>query len=101
VRNLATRISGQEHGRSLGLHPNIYFWSSTGKVQPTAVLGAVALVRELEEKRAFGEFTAARDRFEEFLLTYRHFINQIARNYGSGTRGLGALLTMYRTMLSA
>jgi hypothetical protein len=100
VRHISIQISNKEHG-SLGLHPNVYFWSSTGKVQPTAVLGTVAFVRELDTRRAFVKFTDARYRFEEFLLRYRHFVNQIARNYGSGTRGLKALVSMYQIMLAS
>jgi len=34
------------------------------------------------------------------LLKYRHFSNQVGRNYGSGLRGLSPMLAMYHLMLS-
>jgi len=100
VRKAASRISGKEPG-SLGLHPVVYFYGATGRFQPTAFLAAVAFVRELDAGNAFVKFTSARQRFEEFLLRFRHFINQVGRNYGSGTRGVNAVLVMYRIILAA
>jgi hypothetical protein len=41
-------------------------------------------------------FTSHRHDFEELLLKYKYFINQIVRHYGSGSRGLTALTRLYR-----
>ena len=98
VKRSAARISGNLP-QSLGLHPAVYFYGATGRYQPTAFLATVALVQELDEKNGFFEFTTARYRFEEFLLKYRYFVNQIVGTYGSGTRSLDAVLDMYRLVL--
>jgi hypothetical protein len=100
VKKAISLIAGTE-SRSLGLHPVVYFYGATGRFQPTAFLATVVLIRELEQQNRFFEFTTARKRFEEFLLRFRHFSNQIGRNYGSGTRGLNATLIMYQLILSA
>ena len=99
VKKAVSLIAGTE-SRSLGLHPVVYFYGATGRFQPTAFLATVVFVRELEQKNRFFEFTTARERFEDFLLHYRHFSNQIGRNYGSGIRGLNATLSMYYLILS-
>ncbi len=99
VRRSALRIAGTAP-ESLGLHPVVYFYGATGKFQSSAFLAAVAFVDELERRKAFVKFTGARQRFEEFLLRYRHFINQVGRNYGAGQRGVKAILMMYDGVLS-
>ncbi len=99
VKKSASLIAGTE-SRSLGLHPVVYFYGATGRFQPTAFLATVLFVRELEQQNRFFEFTTARKQFEDFLLKYRHFSNQVGRNYGSGLRGLSPMLAMYHLMLS-
>jgi hypothetical protein len=95
IRNISDRITGSHPG-SLGLHPAVYFYGATGNIQPTAFLAVVKLIEYLEKENALDKFTAVRSRFEEFLVNYRHFINQIGRTYGSGTKGLEPLFTMYK-----
>jgi hypothetical protein len=100
VRRVASQIAGNDSS-SLGLHPLVYFYGATGRFQPTSFLAAVALVRELEGKRRLAQFTAVRYKFEEFLVQYKHFSNQVAQNYGSVQRGLEPLLIMYREIIAA
>jgi hypothetical protein len=99
VRRTALRISGTDPG-SLGLHPAVYFYGATGRFVPTAFLATVAFIRELEAGRRLSQFTQSRNRFEEFLLKYRHFPNLIARHLGAAQRGLQSTLTMYRILLA-
>ena len=99
VKKSVSLIAGTD-SRSLGLDPVMYFYGATGRFQPTAFLATVSFVRELEQQNRFFEFTTARKRSEDFLLQYRHFSNQVGRNYGSGVRGLNPILTMYHLMLS-
>lgn len=98
VKRLASRISGNHPG-SLGLHPAVYFYSAKGRYQPTAFLAAVALIQHLERTDSFNQFTDCRARFEEFLLKYRYFINQVVVKHGSGMKGLQPLLRMYQLVL--
>lgn len=95
VRRVSSRIAGTRP-ESLGLHPAVYFYSATGGYQPTAFLAAISFVQDLEAKQELRRFTEIRHDFEELLLKYKYFINQIVRHYGSGNRGLTALTRLYR-----
>jgi hypothetical protein len=95
LRKASSRIAGPRP-ESLGLHPAVYFYSATGAYQPTAFLAAISFVQDLEAKNELKTFTDNRYGFEELLLKYKYFINQIVRYYGSGNRGLVALTRLYR-----
>lgn len=99
VRKAAWLVSGHEHG-SLGLHPVVYFYGSTGRFQPTAFLATIRFVQELKARDKLLEFTEHRRDFEEFLVEHRHFVSSIGHSYGSRTRPLEALVTMYRVIFS-
>ncbi|HZR47814.1 MAG TPA: DUF262 domain-containing protein, partial [Candidatus Manganitrophaceae bacterium] len=99
VKKASSLIAGTE-SRSLGLHPVVYFYGATGRFQSSAFLATVAFMQELEQKNLFVDFTDGRYRFEEFLIKYRQFSNQVSGTYGSGLRGLSAMLTMYRIMFN-
>ncbi|MCK9897983.1 DUF262 domain-containing protein, partial [Frankia sp. AgB32] len=81
VRRTAARISGKEPG-SLGLHPAVYFYSATGRFQPSSFLATVGLVKELETQRKFADFTRVRADFENFLVQHKYFLNQIVHSFG-------------------
>ncbi|MGX4768634.1 HNH endonuclease family protein [Bradyrhizobium guangdongense] len=98
ARRLVRRISGT-HPSSLGLHPAVYFYSETGRHQPTAVLGAAALVRELDTKNSFNSFTRVRRDFEDFILSNKNFINQIQRKYGALSKGYDWIKALYIEVL--
>lgn len=94
VRQSVRRLSGNSP-ESLGLHPAVYFYSATGRYQPATFLGVVQFLEFLENHDAFFKFTSVRSKFEEFLLRYRFFVNQIVRKYGSGTRASPAIFGLY------
>ncbi|WP_244315826.1 HNH endonuclease family protein [Streptomyces albidochromogenes] len=100
VKKSAGKIAGNEPA-SLGLHPAVYFYSATGRFQPAAFLAAVSFVQELVEKRQLIRFTKNRAVFENFLVTYKYFLNQIVRHYGSMQRSVTPILEMYRTLFHA
>jgi hypothetical protein len=100
ARKALSRIAGVRE-ESLGLHPAVYFYSATGAYQPTAFLAAIGFVQELESKQELLLFINNRHDFEELLLTYKLFINQIVKHYGSGNRGLVALTRLYRHLFDA
>ena len=85
-RKIANRFSGN-HPSSLGLHPAVYFYSATGRYQPTAFLATVSMIRSFDERNYFRKFTSVRQRFESFLLKYRILVNQVTIKYGSGAKG--------------
>jgi hypothetical protein len=85
-RRILNRLTGT-HPSSLGLHPVVYFYSSTGRYQPTSFFAMVELVKELEKTKHFQEFIAVRRHFEDFLLKYKMLPLQVVYKYGSGTKG--------------
>jgi hypothetical protein len=94
TRQVVNRISGN-HPSSLGLHPVIYFYSATGRYQPTAFLAVVGLVKDFEERNYFRTFAEIRSRFESFLLKYKNLVNQVTVKYGSGRKGFAQLKSLY------
>jgi hypothetical protein len=94
VQTATTNVFGKEAG-PLALHPGVYCYGATGRFQPTAFFAAIELVGNLKVHRRFDAFTSVRALFEEFVVSYRHFINQIVGAYGSQLRGLPALHKMY------
>ncbi|QDU35858.1 HNH endonuclease [Maioricimonas rarisocia] len=100
VLQLARRVSGC-HPSSLGLHPAVYFYGATGRYQPSAFLGTVRFVQQLEQENAIHAFTSVRCRFEEFLLDHRYFTNQIVVKHGSGKKSLEPMARFFRRILES
>ncbi|WP_112264995.1 HNH endonuclease family protein [Lentzea terrae] len=100
VRKVATRVSGNLPS-SLGLHPAVYFYSATGRFQPAAFLATVELIQDLEKRGKLREFTSMRARFEEFLVEYKYFLNQLVRRYGSLQKSVAPMLAMYQAILNS
>lgn len=94
VRKASSLIAGNQ-ARSLGLHPAVYFYSATGNYQPSAFLAAVRFAQGLDAQDRLMEFTKHRSAFEELLLKYKHFINEIVKRRGAGDRSVGAVTKFY------
>lgn len=86
ARKIAFRINSR-HTSSLGLHPAVYFYSSLGRHQPTAVLAITQLLIEFEQLDYIKTFMPIRESFEEFIIKYKHFFNQVTKKFGSGSKG--------------
>ncbi|MFC1911706.1 HNH endonuclease family protein [Chloroflexota bacterium] len=84
--NILNRITGT-HPSSLGLHPVVYFYSETGRYQPTSFFAIIEFVKELERKNQFESFTKVRKEFESFLLKYKRLSSQVVYKYGSSLKG--------------
>ncbi len=97
-KKLVDRISGT-HPSSLGLHPVVYFYSTTGRYQQTAFLAVVALLGEFENDKRFREFISVRKSFEDFFLKHKLFVNQVTLKYGSGPKGYARLKQLYAFIL--
>jgi hypothetical protein len=97
-KTLANRMSGT-HPSSLGLHPAVYFYSQSGRYQPTAFLAVVAFLQELEANKRFRAFTSVRRKFEEFLLEHRVLVNQVTNKFGSGLKGFSRLKQLFIYLL--
>ncbi|MDB5616040.1 DUF262 domain-containing protein [Tardiphaga sp.] len=81
------RMFTGDHPSSLGLHPAVYFYSSNGRHQPTAVLAMAQFVKDLLDQNKLLDFCAARSRMESFLVSHKMYINQLTSKYGSMTKG--------------
>lgn len=98
TRKLIDRITGVDES-SLGLHPAVYFYSVSGRHQPTAVLAVAALIIDLGKEHKFNEYTRVRASFEQFLLDHKMFVNQLTGKYGSMAKGFRPLRDYYRFVL--
>jgi hypothetical protein len=98
TRRIVYRLSGT-HPSSLGLHPAIYFYSPQGRFQSTSFLAMVQLIKDFEDKNYFNKFIERREKFEDFILKYRDFVQQINYKYGSGIKGYGPLHELYQFIL--
>lgn len=94
TKSIIDRISGT-HPSSLGLHPAIYFYSATGRYQPTAFLAVVELIKELDRDNLFKAFIQCRPAFESFLLQNKVFVNQVTVKFGSGLKGFAQLKKLF------
>jgi hypothetical protein len=88
TRKIVYRISGT-HPSSLGFHPAVYFYSSTGIYQPTSLLAIAKLVQELEKQNYYKTFIENRQQLENFLLKHKNIQNQVAVKYGAGANKSG------------
>ncbi len=87
------------HSSSLGLHPAVYFYSWTGKQQPTQFLTMASLIVEWERKKKLPEFIQRRSRFESFLMGNRSLLNQVIRKFGTKDSGTKHLRDFYEDVL--
>lgn len=94
TRRIVYKISGT-HPSSLGLHPAIYFYSASGRHQPTAFLAVIELIKTLDKNRQFPIFTKIRNKFENFILDNKSFSNQMTVKFGSGVKGFDKLKGLY------
>ena len=56
---------------------------------------------KLEKEDGFIKFSMNRRRFEDFLLNYKDFVNQIVRKYGSSLKGYGYVEMMLSSVLDS
>lgn len=98
TRRIVQRISCT-HPASLGLHPAVYFYSPQGRYQPTALLAMVELIKEFDKRDYYRTFTDNRRNFENFILKYKTFVQQVNYKRGSGIKGSKHLQELYQFIL--
>jgi hypothetical protein len=99
-QKVLNRVTGT-HPSSLGLHPVVYFYSSTGRYQPTAFFAVLELVKDMEQAGSFKAFISVRRKFEEFVLKYKMLPLQVVYKYGSGTKGYQPLKELLAFIISS
>ena len=105
VLRLVRRMAGKNPS-SLALHPIVYFYSATGRFQPTAFLATASLFLELDasdrdnKTDKIAAFTVCRERFERFLVRHRFLINQMVLKFGSMEKSHEPMLRLYRSILA-
>ena len=99
TKRLAYRISST-YASSLGLHPAVYFFSATGRHQPTSFLAVVNLMKGFEATDHFAAFTKHRRQFEDFIIKYKDFPNQVVVSSSSGIKGYAKLSQLLREILT-
>ncbi len=98
TQDMSQRITGV-HPSSLGLHPAVYFYSASGRHQPTALLAIGDLLVKFGEQNKFKQFTDVRSKFEEFLIRHKNYVNQLTSKFGSGAKGYSRLRELYELIL--
>lgn len=89
------KITGT-HASSLGLHPVIYFYSTTGRYQVTSFYAILNLIQELDSKPgALNRFIEIRSKFEDFLMLYKSIVNQTNIKFGSGLKSYKKLTNLF------
>ncbi len=77
-RRVAQRINGKD-ASSLGLHPIVNFYTSTGKPKIGSFYGVVTLMLDLEKTKSFSKFIEIRKDFE-WVIWQHDMVPQIVRN---------------------
>lgn len=89
------RLVSTNYTGSLGLHPLVYCYSSTGSFQPNAFLATIEFAAKLDAQDKKSEFTDIRKRFEEYLIQNRTFVSLTMSRLGAGARSLSRLVDLY------
>jgi hypothetical protein len=97
-RKIVRIISGN-HPSSLGLHPAVYFYSPQGRYQSTSLLAVVQLVKDFQKRKYFGTFIRERREFEDFIMKYKDFIQQINNKHRIGMRGYMPIKELYQFII--
>jgi len=98
TRKIVRIISGN-HASSLGLHPAVYFYSPQGRYQSTSLLAVVQLVKDFQKRKYFSIFIKNRREFEDFILKYKDFIQQINNKHRIGMRGYMPIKELYQFII--
>ncbi len=99
TETLVRRITGT-HASSLGLHPGVYFYSTSIRHQPTAVLAVARFIVKLSAPDKFISFTKHRKAFEDFLVGHKMYINQLTTKHGSMVKGYITISDYYEFVLN-
>lgn len=93
-------MSGRQ-ASSLGLHPAVYFWNSTGRHSPAAFLSVINFLKELIEQKRLNTFCYHRACLEEFLVSESSLIKHVLGSYGGWRKSVPAIHYMYNLILKS
>jgi hypothetical protein len=94
VRKKLGVLSTNDSG-SLGLHPLVYCYSSSGNFQPNAFLATLEFAAKLDQNNKKKAFIDVRKRFETYLLLNRTYVSLTMSRLGAGARSLSRLVDLY------
>ena len=80
------RLLLSNHASSFGLHPALYFYSSRGVFQSSALLNVAAWIADLRRRDKLDSFRLARGKFEDLLVAHPELVRPETHKLGSGTR---------------
>lgn len=92
-------LLNSSHPSSLGLHPLVYFYTSTGAHQQTAFLAINEVILQLDREKKLPIFTSVRAEFEDFLIKFKIFIAQLIRKFGSKNKAEKHLRDFYISLI--
>lgn len=89
------RLVTTTYAGSLGLHPFVYCYSSSGNFQPNAFLAMVEFAWRLDQREKKKDFTNIRRRYEDYLAQNRVFVSLTMSRLGAGGRSLSRIVDLY------
>lgn len=101
VRAAAALAASREEPGSVGLDLAVYSFGKDAKFYPAALIAAMEFVRQINHKKRVSDFTKVRARFEDFLVSHKYFLKQLAHSKGSRTRSLAAFLDLFNSIMDA
>lgn len=84
---------------SLGLHPALYFYTSSGHFQDVAFFNIMAWIKSLEKRKKLSKFLSMRGEFEKLALRHPSTIKPAIHKLGSGARSRPRMLSLYDKIL--
>jgi len=100
TRKIMQRMSG-DHASSLGLHPAVYFYTPQGRFLSTSLLAMIQLIKDFENKNYFNTFIKNRQAFEDFILKYKDFVQQINNRSRTGMKGYKPVKELYQLIIES
>jgi hypothetical protein len=98
IRKALRRVN-DIHPSSLGLHPIIYIYSSSGHFRVSCFHAVIEFSRRLEQKRKLDIFTRHRANFESILMASDNIIQQIVRRARQANKAIAPIVDYFDAIL--
>lgn len=80
---------------SLGLHPALYVYTTSGTFQPAALLNVLSWLMDLEQRKKVTAFLKVRRTFEKLFLDHPVLAKPASHKLGSGARTRRRMVLLY------
>ncbi|GAB1543257.1 hypothetical protein NUACC21_59310 [Scytonema sp. NUACC21] len=98
IRKALRRVN-DIHPSSLGLHPAIYIYSSSGNFRVSCFHAVIEFSKKLEQKHKLDIFTKYRADFESILMASDNIIQQIVRKVRQANKAILPIVNYFEAVL--